>query len=361
MTTTARAFDTTGLASGGELRIVDALDFQFAPADQCSGSVVREISNFVDAQDTSHPFQLPQWEGTGAYFATLRRQGEIRWFALCGVFFPAGRYLRQIRALVINRGPVCDDTELRDSGLQHLIEQSRLRGFGCIDIAPEWTGDVGAAASAMLAETGWQSQASARSSLRLDLGQTSDRLLGSFRKATRYEIRRSEREEVEIRMTDADRDEREEWLRMYLDMAQEKQFEADQAGHTRQVLDWLAGEPQRGGLFLAKKNGKMLGGILVIRCAARCWYLLGATCKDSKFSVGHLLQWKAIQWAREHQCREYDFGGYQEAATTGPAFFKSGFGGRVVHFPPSHRYVLSPWQMRVCSLMAKVRTRLLYR
>lgn len=344
------------------LHIVDSLDFRFIRQDHCSSDVIREICTFVDTQNTSHPFQLPQWEGKGACFALLRRSGKLRWFALCGVFFPAGRYLSPIKGLTINRGPVCDDLDILQEGIDRLVEHARNNGFACIDIAPEWEGDFAANAAGMLLANGWLARPAARISLRLDLRPDPEKLLSGFRKATRYEIRRSEREGVEVSMADVDSaDDCESWLRLYLNMAMEKRFEADQAVYVRQVLSWLRGDTERGGLFLSHQNGKLLGGILVVRCGMRCWYLLGATVKNCKPSAGHLLQWRAIQWARERGCVEYDFSGYQEAASNGPAFFKGGFGGNVVHFLPSQRYVLSPWRIRVCNLMTRLRSRLLSR
>lgn len=56
-------------------------------------------------------------------------------------------------------------------------------------------------------------------------------------------------------------------------------------------------------------------------------------------TVGHILQWRAILWAKSHGCTEYDFGGYTPGATSGPAWFKEGFGGTLVHLVAPHRRV----------------------
>jgi hypothetical protein len=339
-----------------QLQIVDALDFQFVSASRSPAHLVQEIVGFLDTQNTSHPFQFPQWAGKGTYLAMFRRQAELRWFAQCGVFYPAGRILRPIRALTLNRGPVCDDLDLMETGLRRLVEAGSREGFAFIDIAPEWTGDFAESAGGMLARNGWQPLSARRSSLRLDLSPDLDQLLGNFRKVTRYEIRRSERQEVEVSMA-RDESDCDHWLRLYLEMAKEKQFAAEDCGHIRHVLRWLGAQASRGGLLLAHKDRRLLGGIVIVRTGARCWYLLGATSKDDKFSAGHLLQWRAIQWAKKQGCLEYDFSGgeYREGVDGGTAFFKRGFCDDVVHFLPSHRHVISGTRVRVSDLVSKFR------
>lgn len=218
-----------------------------------------------------------------------------------------GRIVWPIRALTLNRGPVCDDLDLAETGLRRLMEAGSRKGFAFIDIAPEWTGDFAESAGGMLARGGWQPLSAPRSSLRLDLSPDLDQLLGSFRKVTRYEIRRSQRQELEVKMAHDERD-RDHWLRLHRDMAKKKVFTTDDSGDMRHVLRWLEAETNRGGLLLAhKKDGGLLGGIVIARSGARCWHVWGATSKEGKFSVGHLLHWRAIQWAKERGCSEYDF------------------------------------------------------
>lgn len=337
-----------------ELRLVDRMDFQFISAPQCSPSLLREVTDFLDTQDTSHPFQWAPWSGSQSYLALLRRQGRIQWFAQCAAFYPAGRLLRTIRALHANRGPVCDDLELIAIGLRELIDKAREMGMTYVDIAPEWTGALAESAPAVLARNRWQVLPGARSSLRLDLTPALDRLLASFRKTTRYEIRRSEAEGVQVTIANTETEIR-DFLDLYVNMAARKQFVADDRAFLLPILRCLAADPHRGGLFLAWEAGTLRGGAIIVRSGFRSWYLWGATSKESKFSAGHLLQWRAIQWAKTEGCFEYDFGGFREGMTSGPAHFKSGFCHRIVHFLPPHRYVLSPARMGAANLVSKVR------
>lgn len=335
-----------------ELPIAES--FEFIRAGRPTAALNSEVANFLDSQQTSHPFQFAEWAGEGAYLALYRREGILRWFAQGGVFYPASRVLRPIRALNLNRGPVCDDLEIMEIGLRRLIEVARRERFARIDIMPEWYGEFSEAAGVMLARNGWNIFGTSRQSLRLGLDPTLDGLLASFRKATRYEIRRSERHNLEIRMAKND-EEREEWLQLYTKMAHDKKFPADDLSHLRRILRWLGTDPGRGGLLLAHKESKLLGGIMLVRSGSCCWYLSGATAKDEKFSAGHLLQWRGLQWAQQNGCREYDFGGYREGTTSGPAFFKRGFCDNIVNFLPASRYVVSASRQRTSELISRLR------
>jgi hypothetical protein len=336
------------------MRSAEGRDFQFVGTAQCSAQVLLEISEFLDTQDTSHPFQLPQWSGSGAHLAWLRHEGRIRWFAQCGVLYPAGRFLRSIRALTVNRGPVCDDLELMETGLQHLVAEGRKQGLAYIDIAPEWTGAFAESAAPLLARNGWQALPRTRSSLHLDLRPALESLPASFRKTTRYEIHRAESQGVEVTLGH-DEHAWQDFLQLYAEMAAQKKFMAEDLGQLLRVLRWLEEEKDRGGLLVARKDGKLMGGIVIVRCGACCWYVLGATRKGGKFSAGHLLQWRAIRWAKEKGCLEYDLGGFREDANSGPALFKRGFCNKIVHFFPPHRYIVSRYRHRLADLVSTLR------
>ncbi len=330
------------------------MHFEFLTAQELPPAIHREIEAFLDRQNNSHPFQFPNWTGgrngderEDLYCATVRQHGEIRWFALCGVIFPVGKWLRPIRSLMVNRGPACDDADLTLYGLGKLLEKSRELGFTYVDIDPDWVERSEWSVGSTLSRDGWQLLPERKSSLRLDLAAGNDELLRSFRKATRYEIRRSEQQGVVIRFAQDEGDIR-EFQRIYFEMARKKNFLAVEPSHLSHVLRWIVKETDRGALLLAFKEAILLGGTVVVRAATRSWYVFGATTKDDRLSAGHLLQWHAIRWAKEHGCVDYDFGGYREGVNTGPAMFKRGFCQAVVQFSPAYRY---PLNRRLCSML----------
>ncbi|HTW58772.1 MAG TPA: GNAT family N-acetyltransferase [Terriglobales bacterium] len=338
------------------------MDFEFLKTQELAPGIGREIEAFLDRQDTSHPYQFPDWTGGGPndqrerlHCAIVRERGEIRWFAHCGAFSPVGKWL-PVHCLTIHRGPVCDDAELTVYGLGKLAEKSKELGFASVTIAPEWVERPEWTVGNGLSREGWQPLPESRGSLRLDLRPASEELLRSFRHDTKLHIRRSEREGVVIRPAQSE-EEIQEFVRIYLDMARKKNFPGEERGRLSHSVRWVVKQKDRGALLLAWLGTTPLGGVLVARAAKRSFGLFSATVKADRVTAGHLLQWSAIRWGKEHGCEEYDFGGHREGVNTGPASFKRGFCQAAVQFAPSYFY---PLNRRICSmldLVARVRSR----
>ena len=322
------------------------MDFQFLKQQDLTPVIQREIEDFLDRQSNSHPFQFPDWtaerperSSVSPYYAIVRDQGRVRWFASCGVSLPMGKWLHRVRSLTVYRGPACDDLEVTLYGLRRLVETGKELGFVCLEIVPDWIERPEWSAGDALLREGWTALAGAGVSLRLDLRVGEDELFRSFRKGTRYEIRRSEQQGVLVRLAESD-DDLDSLHQVYSAMALRKKFDSGDAARQSHVLRWIARNKDRGAVLLAFKDAELLGGTLVVRAGSRAWYILGATTKNHRLSAGHLLQWHAIRWAKEHRCTEYDFGGYREGAETGPALFKRGFCQAVVRFTPAYRLPL---------------------
>jgi lipid II:glycine glycyltransferase (peptidoglycan interpeptide bridge formation enzyme) len=192
--------------------------------------------------------------------------------------------------------------------------------------------------------------------LRLNLNTDVDQIFSAFRKSTRYEVRRAERSAAAVSSAGSDH-EASEFLTLYVNMAGTKGFSPDPVEHLKTIISWLREDESRGALMLAKSPDAVLGGAIIVRAGQRCWFVWGASQKTTDFSVGHLLQWHALLWAKSHGCTEYDFGGYTPGATSGPAWFKAGFGGSVVSFVAPHRRILRPTYWRVIDTFTRRRSR----
>jgi peptidoglycan pentaglycine glycine transferase (the first glycine) len=285
----------------------------------------------------------------------VRDQGEIRWFAHCGTNFPLGKWL-PVHCLTIMRGPACDDADVTLYGLGKLAEKSKELGFASVSIAPEWVEQPEWAVGNALARDGWQSQQNPRGSLRLDLRPSSEELLRSFRHDTKLHIRRSEREGVVIRAAQTEED-IQQFVRIHLDMARRKSFSGEVPSRMSHSVRSVVKEKDRGALLLASIGTTPLGGVLVVRAARRAWGIFSATVKDDRVTAGHLLQWSAIRWAKEHGCDEYDFCGHREGINTGPASFKRGFCRAAVQFAPNYFYPLNRRLCAMLDLVANARSR----
>ena len=104
----------------------------------------------------------------------------------------------------------------------------------------------------------------------------------------------------------------------------------------------------RNGIFLAtisaKYKNEIIGAIMVFSSGTRSWYLYGASSDAHRHRMpNYLLQWRAIQWARERGCEYYDLWGIPDenieklereftsksGGLWGVYRFKRGFGGTI--------------------------------
>lgn len=330
------------------------MPLEFHSTTDLSPPLLREITEFLDSQNTSHPFQYPQWNVSCARFALWREGGSIRWFSTFGVHSPLGLALPQVRAVIANRGPVCDDAKLWWAVTEEFAEQMSRENFTYLDAAPDWLRTPEEIFENGFFNSAWERLSGERATLRLDLEKSADEIFANLRKNTRYEVRRAERLGVSVTPASS-HDEVEQFLALHSRLAIRKSFRADAPDDLRAIIQWWISEPTRGTLLLARVGDLIHGGVAIARSGNRCWYLWGAVGDHDLLNVGHILQWNALLWAKSHACSQYDFGGYTPGATSGPAWFKAGFGGTMARFVPPHRRVFRRRYYRMFKLAFRMR------
>lgn len=256
-----------------------------------------------------------------------------------------------MRAVISDRGPVCDDQSLWYGATEECANQLSLEHYSYFDVVPDW---VQAPGENDFCNFSWSSLAAERFSLRVNLNDSEDALFARIRKSSRYEVRRAERLRVSVAPAVAD-SEIEAFLKLHSDLAIRKGFAGESRHHIRSVARWLISDAERGALLLARAEDAVCGGAVIARSGKRCWYLWGATGQNDRYNVGHILQWKAMLWAKAHGCDQYDFGGYAPESKAGPAWFKAGFGGDMVRFVPPRRRVFRHGYYRIFQVASRIR------
>jgi len=125
-------------------------------------------------------------------------------------------------------------------------------------------------------------------------------------------------------------------------------------------------------LFCARFEGNPLAAVMVFRHGKRAWYLYGASNNEERNRMPtYLVQWKAIQWAMEHGCQEYDLYGIPDAKEDeleenftsrsdglwGVYRFKRGFGGAVKRSVGAVDRIYSPRLYSLYQLALRLRRR----
>jgi hypothetical protein len=335
------------------------MDFLISKPNLIYSKFGEEINHFLDSMKTSHPFQYPimgniieEVHGNIIYFIG-RKKGNIILFGIGSIgHLPR---IKSIKHLIFNYGPVCDDYSALIETALYLKNVYKIEKYSFINIKPYWYAEESINWRTQLINDGWleNRQGGVMSSLRINLLQSDEDLLKSFRGTTRYEIRRAQKLGVEIKQATSEK-EAELFCMLYTDMFKNKNIEPGDMRVLDSLTKSLINEKERAVILLAFYEGRPMGGVIIGRAGKHAVYLWGGTKKDTKIVAGKILQYHGMLWARDLGCCEYDMGGYREAHPV--ATFKKGFSAKVVKFSPGFRYILNRNRFRlyqVCDILKR--------
>ncbi len=303
---------------------------------------------FVAGSPWGHLLQSSAWGDFKSHFGwqPLRITGERGGRIICG----AQALVRPTAGgptVYVPRGPVLAPVdEALPALLDALSSAARDRGAIFLKIEPDWPDD--AALAGHLESLGFRRSRQTiqpRTTIVLDLRPDEDEILMRMKPKWRYNIRLASRKGVRVRRaTQAD-------LSAFYHLMQTT-GERDRFGiHERSYYEsvWQRFHPQGlAELFLAHYEDELLAGLMAFRFGRTAYYLYGASSNRHRNRMpNHLLQWHAIQWAKQHGCIRYDFWGVPDevseaiihdgdagargdAGMWGVYRFKQGFGGQVV-------------------------------
>jgi peptidoglycan pentaglycine glycine transferase (the first glycine) len=184
--------------------------------------------------------------------------------------------------------------------------------------------------------TGWRfsgDQIQFRNTITIDLALTDEALLDRMKQKTRYNIRLAERKGVTIRkgsLNDAAM-----LSTMYMETALRNGFAVREREYYEHVWEILI----KSGMLtflIAEVENEPVAGLVLFHFAGRAYYFYGMSSEHHRECMPtYLLQWKAMQTARELGCSVYDLWGapeeFNESDSLWGVFrFKEGLGGQVV-------------------------------
>ncbi len=191
-------------------------------------------------------------------------------------------------------------------------------------------------------------------------------LMASFDKDTRYAVRRSQREGVEVRiLTDASDSAPIDELHALVLVTQRR------AGFPRPPLEryriaWRAlGGAGRASILEARRGDELLASGMLVLEGEQSFYLFAGSRREEpgepKHYASYLLQWEMMRIARDLGSRVHDLWGIAPAgagpehAWHGVGLFKKGFGGREVRWAGTWDVVFDPTLYRLRSTLAAAR------
>lgn len=283
---------------------------------------------------------------------------------------------QKLRIMYVPKGPLLldwSDHEIREIILEGLKNLASLRGAIFIKIDPDvrlGLGKPGEAESQELAigeevQThlkirGWRfsdEQVQFRNSIMIDLSFSEDELLARMKQKTRYNIRLAARRGVTIRSgVEADF---QLLYEMFAETANRDEFVIRDKGYYfnawKTLLDAGMADP-----LIAEVGGEAVAGLINIYFLQKAWFLFGMSSQKFRERMpNYLLQWTAMQRAKEAGCNIYDLWGAPDSFNEhdpmwGVFRFKEGLGGDVIRH-------IGAWDLPIQPTIYKLYTKLLPR
>jgi lipid II:glycine glycyltransferase (peptidoglycan interpeptide bridge formation enzyme) len=200
-----------------------------------------------------------------------------------------------------------------------------------------------------LASLGWQraergsaalglADAQPRYHFRLSLdGRDESEVWAGLSEQWRQDIGIAERSGVRVERADAAQ--LPEFHRLYLATAARDGFTPRPLAYFERMFQSFGAEdPERVGLYLARRDGEALAAATLVRVGSYAWFGYGASADDGREArPSNALQWRMIQDCLARGIRVYDLRGVADTLDPdGPLFgllrFKAGTGGAVVEY-----------------------------
>ena len=204
-----------------------------------------------------------------------------------------------------------------------------------------------------LAATGWHPATPIQPNATriIDLRADEDALWGDLRKKWRQYVNKARTGGIEV--VDAGADRLGEFYRIYRETADRAGFLIRAESAYRDVWDAFAPTGNARLLFAQTADGDPQATLLLVRCGPRVVEPYGGmTAAGADSRANYLLKWEAIRSSRDAGATSYDLWGL---ATGGIDHFKTGFGGREVHYVGAWDLVLSGTGRRTYELAQRAR------
>jgi lipid II:glycine glycyltransferase (peptidoglycan interpeptide bridge formation enzyme) len=245
-----------------------------------------------------------------------------------------------ISVAYVPKGPVLDytNTDLLNHVLKQLEAAARRKGALFLKIDPDVEPETseGKEVLSCLQRRGWRrsdEEIQFRNTLLLDLRPSLDDLLMGMKSKWRYNVRLAKRKGVTVRQ--GSRDDIPLLYEMYQETAQRGGFvirpEAYYEDAWGSFMEQDLAQP-----LIAEVEGQPVAMLIVYRFGERAIYMYGASLSIHRDKMpNNLLQWRAMQWAKDQGCTVYDmWGAPDELDKSDPMWgvyrFKKGFGAEFV-------------------------------
>lgn len=195
----------------------------------------------------------------------------------------------------------------------------------------------------------------------IDLTQDLTAIFSEFRKSTKWEIHRQEKEPIEITIDNSEKS-LNEFFVLYKKHSPKRGGFFKPECFFQQMHTTFLKDPQNGFVALGRYQGKVTSGAVFLRTAQQVWYTYGASSMEAeKIPTAHLMHWRVIEHAKKIGCVCYDFGGVikdqnEKSPAHGVAVFKTGFSKSFVRYIPQYQKTYQPILSKVAQTFQRLRS-----
>ena len=192
----------------------------------------------------------------------------------------------------------------------------------------------------------------------IDLMLSEDDILRGMHEKWRYNIRLAEKRGVSFYWTDIDESSLDIWMNLLSDTTNRDGF----AHNSRAYYEAFLSQKDIVKLWFCTYEGRAIAAGVFVYYRDTAIYYYGASTSDPEYRkhmAPYLLQWKALQEAKNRGCTRYDFlgitwPGESESHLEGVTAFKEKFGWEIVELGPKYLIPLS-WKYRLFSLIRRIK------
>ena len=189
----------------------------------------------------------------------------------------------------------------------------------------------------------------------IDLSKGKEAVLGELSQSWRRNLRKSQKSGVITVATD-NKEDISKFYDLCMSVSEKKDFKLPGSnGVTQYLCNVGQGGAVEAKLFLAMINERIGSGVLIMKCGKSLHFMWGGT--DREFAaqrVGEAVQWAAMEWGTDTNCKLYDLEGINKKSNPGTAEFKAKMGGEEIELE-GHRYYPTGLRGRIMESVLKFR------
>lgn len=249
----------------------------------------------------------------------------------------------------VPHGPLCSDEAALPGVVEAISDHAARSGASLIRVEPRVPEEQGFKARGFARS---ESTVQPRCTRILEVLEDPEEQLKALPKDTRYGVRRAGREGVEAGPSEEGRD-LEDFLTLLRETAGRQNFAIRPREYYREFMEDLPAH-----LIVARKEGRLLAGAMILAFGNEAYYLYGASDKEGdSLYASYLVQFEVMAAARREGATRYDMWGPCKPREGDPLWgvyqFKKKFGGHEESYVGAHERDLNPLKARAARAAIK--------